>query len=43
MPGFYVAGDIAEAPFKQAINGVAEGVIVAYSAFEYLKKVKIKY
>jgi thioredoxin reductase (NADPH) len=41
--GVYAAGDVADSPFKQAITGVAEGVIVAYSAFEYLKKTKIDY
>ena len=37
IPGIYAAGDVADAPFKQAITGVAEGVIAAYSAFDYLK------
>lgn len=39
IPGIYAAGDVADAPFKQAITGVAEGVIAIYSAFEYIKKV----
>ncbi len=43
IPGIYAAGDVADAPFKQAITGVAEGVIAAYSAFEYLKNIKIDY
>ncbi|MFX1498306.1 MAG: NAD(P)/FAD-dependent oxidoreductase [Promethearchaeota archaeon] len=43
IPGIYAAGDVADAPFKQAITGVAEGVIAAYSAFEYLKDIKIEY
>ena len=43
MPGIFAAGDVADAPFKQAITGVAEGVIAAYSAFDYLKNVKIEY
>ena len=43
IPGIYAAGDVANAPFKQAITGVAEGVIVAYAAFDYLKKTKIEY
>lgn len=43
IPGIYAAGDVADAPFKQAITGVAEGVIAAYSAFDYLKKTEIKY
>lgn len=43
VPGIYAAGDVADAPFKQAITGVAEGVIVAYSVFDYLKNVKVEY
>lgn len=43
IPGIYAAGDVADAPFKQAITGVAEGVIAAYSAFEYLRDIKIEY
>jgi thioredoxin reductase (NADPH) len=43
IPGVFAAGDVADAPFKQAITGVAEGVIAAYSAFDYLKEVKIEY
>ena len=27
IPGIYAAGDVADAPFKQAITGVSEGVI----------------
>ena len=41
--GVFAAGDVADAPFKQAITGVAEGVIAAYSAFDYLKDVEIEY
>jgi thioredoxin reductase (NADPH) len=41
--GVFAAGDVADAPFKQAITGVSEGVIAAYSAFDYLKEEKIKY
>lgn len=37
IPGIYAAGDVADAPYKQAITGVAEGVIAAYSAFNYIK------
>ena len=40
MPGIYAAGDVTDAPFKQAITGVAEGVIAAYSAFDYVKSKK---
>lgn len=43
IPGVFAAGDVADAPFKQAITGVAEGVIAAYSAFDYLKEVEIEY
>lgn len=43
IPGIFAAGDVADAPFKQAITGVAEGVIAAYSAFDYLKEIEIEY
>jgi alkyl hydroperoxide reductase subunit AhpF len=43
IPGVFAAGDVADAPFKQAITGVAEGVIAAYSSFDYLKEIKIEY
>ncbi len=43
IPGIYAAGDVADAPFKQAITGVAEGVIAAYSAFDYFKGMNIEY
>ena len=43
IPGIYAAGDVADAPFKQAITGVAEGVIAAYSSFDYLKEIDIEY
>jgi thioredoxin reductase (NADPH) len=43
IPGIYAAGDVGNAPFKQAITGVSEGVIAAYSAFDFLKQQKIKY
>ena len=41
--GIFAAGDVADAPFKQAITGVSEGVIAAYSAFDYVKEVNIEY
>ena len=41
IPGIYAAGDVADAPFKQAITGVSEGVIAAYSAFDYIKGIKM--
>ncbi len=43
IPGIFAAGDVADAPFKQAITGVSEGVIAAYSAFDYVKGIKIEY
>jgi len=43
IPGIFAAGDVADASFKQAITGVAEGVIAAYSAFDYIKEVNIEY
>jgi thioredoxin reductase (NADPH) len=43
VPGIFAAGDVADAPFKQAITGVAEGVIAAYSAFDYVKDMNIEY
>ncbi|MFW9865828.1 MAG: NAD(P)/FAD-dependent oxidoreductase [Candidatus Thorarchaeota archaeon] len=41
--GIFAAGDVADAPFKQAITGVSEGVIAAYSAFDYVKEMNIEY
>ncbi|MFX0069675.1 MAG: NAD(P)/FAD-dependent oxidoreductase [Candidatus Hermodarchaeota archaeon] len=41
--GIFAAGDVADSPFKQAITGVAEGVIAAYSSFDYLKEINIEY
>ncbi|VVB57947.1 Ferredoxin--NADP reductase [Candidatus Anstonella stagnisolia] len=38
VPGFYAAGDVADTEFKQAITGVAEGVIAAYSAYKHIGK-----
>jgi len=43
IPGVFAAGDVADAPFKQAITGVAEGVVAAYSAFDYVKEMNIEY
>jgi thioredoxin reductase (NADPH) len=43
LPGVFAAGDVADAPFKQAITGVAEGVVAAYSAFDYIKEMRIEY
>jgi thioredoxin reductase (NADPH) len=43
IPGVFAAGDVADAPFKQAITGVSEGVIAAYSAFDFVKEMNIEY
>jgi thioredoxin reductase (NADPH) len=43
VTGIFAAGDVADAPFKQAITGVSEGVIAAYSAFDYIKGMNIDY
>jgi len=40
IPGIFAAGDVADAPFKQAITGVAEGVLAAYSAFLFCTRPK---
>ncbi len=37
VPGVFAAGDVVDTEFKQAITGVAEGVLAAYSANEYIK------
>jgi thioredoxin reductase (NADPH) len=42
IPGFYAAGDVVDSHFKQAITGVAEGVIAAFSAYEYVSSNKIE-
>jgi len=36
VPGFYAAGDVTDTEWKQAIVGVAEGVKVSYSAYNYI-------
>ena len=41
IPGVYAAGDVADRVFKQAITGVAEGVVAAYSAFQDLRNDKV--
>ena len=40
--GVYAAGDVANRHFKQAITGAAEGVVAAFSAYEYLNSVSLK-
>jgi len=44
IPGIFAAGDVADAPFKQAITGVAEGVVAAYILVNsfFTKKIFIK-
>lgn len=37
VSGIFAAGDVANAPFKQAITGVAEAVIAAFGAYNYVK------
>jgi thioredoxin reductase (NADPH) len=34
--GFFAAGDVVDSGFKQAITGVAEGVVAAHSAYTYI-------
>jgi len=36
--GIYAAGDVCDRHFKQAITGAAEGVIAAFSAYEFISK-----
>lgn len=43
IPGFFAAGDVTNRKFKQAIIGVGESVIAAYSAYEYVTSNKIDY
>jgi thioredoxin reductase (NADPH) len=38
IPGFYAAGDITNAKFKQAIIGAAEGVYASVMSYEYLQE-----
>lgn len=38
VPGFYAAGDITDAQFKQAIIGAAEGVYGSVKAYEYIQE-----
>lgn len=37
VPGFYAAGDITDAKFKQAIIGAAEGVYASVMAYDYIQ------
>ncbi|MCR4336000.1 MAG: FAD-dependent oxidoreductase, partial [archaeon] len=36
VPGVFAAGDVGDKHFKQAITGASEGVIAAFSAYEYI-------
>ena len=36
VPGFFAAGDVVDTKFKQAITGVAEGVVASYNAYQYV-------
>ncbi len=38
IPGVFAAGDVTDKEFKQAITGVAEGVLAAYSAYKYVNE-----
>lgn len=41
IPGFFAAGDVADAVFKQAITGVGEAVSASYSAYQYISNTNI--
>lgn len=36
IKGIYACGDVADNKFKQAITGVAEGVIASYNVYQYI-------
>ena len=38
IPGIFAAGDVVDTRFKQAIVGVAEGVLAVYSAYTYINE-----
>jgi len=38
VKGVFAAGDVVDSGFKQAITGVAEGVVAAHSAFTYINE-----
>lgn len=38
VEGVFAAGDVTDSPFKQAITAAAEGVVAAYSAYNYTKE-----
>lgn len=37
VEGVYAAGDVVDTGFKQAITGVAEGVLASYSAYQHVQ------
>ncbi len=37
VDGVFAAGDVTDSPFKQAITAAAEGVMAAYSAYNYTR------
>ena len=41
VDGVYAAGDVANRAFKQAITGVAEGVVASFSAYQYITEGKV--
>ncbi|PIS04882.1 MAG: thioredoxin-disulfide reductase [Candidatus Buchananbacteria bacterium CG10_big_fil_rev_8_21_14_0_10_42_9] len=42
IEGVYAAGDVVDTAFKQAIVGVAEGVVASYHAFKYVQAKEIE-
>ncbi len=38
VKGVFAAGDVVDSSFKQAITGVAEGVVAAHSAYAYITR-----
>lgn len=38
VKGVFAAGDVVDSAFKQAITGVAEGVVAVHSAYSYVKE-----
>ncbi len=41
VAGVFAAGDVGDTRFKQAITGVAEGVLAVYSAYKYINETEI--
>ncbi|MEK9185063.1 MAG: FAD-dependent oxidoreductase [Patescibacteria group bacterium] len=42
VPGIFAAGDVVAREWKQAIVGVAEGVLASNSAYNYIQEQKVK-